>query len=52
MIERVRSDAPDAGVSVAFCPMAQHYWLQRGEHIENPYYGKAMPDCGRWVTNP
>src|SRR5499427_1108983 len=33
-------------VVVAFCPMAQKYWLQKGERIQNPFYGKAMPECG------
>jgi protein SCO1/2 len=37
------------GVTVAFCPMAQKYWLQRGDTVQNPFYGKAMPDCGRIV---
>jgi len=35
------------GIKVAYCPMAQKYWLQKGEKIQNPYYGKAMSDCGR-----
>ena len=34
-------------VHVAYCPMVQKYWLQKGETIRNPYYGKAMSDCGR-----
>src|SRR5882672_11845766 len=34
-------------IKVAYCPMAQKYWLQKGEKIQNPYYGKAMSDCGR-----
>ena len=34
------------GVRVAFCPMVQKPWLQRGEAIENPYYGKEMLTCG------
>src|SRR5712691_9148913 len=29
-------------IKVAYCPMAQKYWLQKGEKIQNPYYGKAM----------
>ena len=37
------------GVTVAFCPMVQKYWLQRGETVQNPFYGKAMSDCGRIV---
>jgi len=34
-------------VKVAYCPMLQKYWLQKGETITNPFYGKAMSDCGR-----
>jgi membrane fusion protein, copper/silver efflux system len=37
--------APE-GVRVAFCPMVQKPWLQKGEAIENPYYGKEMLTCG------
>jgi hypothetical protein len=37
--------APD-GVRVAWCPMVKKPWLQRGETIANPYYGKEMPTCG------
>jgi len=50
-------DAKDSGaalgddVKVAYCPMAQKYWLQKGEAIENPFYGKAMSDCGRITPN-
>jgi len=36
-------------VTVAFCPMVQKHWLQRGEKVENPFYGHAMSDCGRIV---
>jgi Cu(I)/Ag(I) efflux system membrane fusion protein len=35
------------GVKVAYCPMVQKYWLQQGETIRNPFYGKQMSDCGR-----
>jgi hypothetical protein len=35
-----------AGVRAAFCPMAQKPWLQTGDTISNPYYGKEMPTCG------
>jgi protein SCO1 len=37
----------DDDVKIAYCPMVQKYWLQRGETIRNPYYGKKMSDCGR-----
>jgi len=30
--------------------MAQKYWLQKGDTIRNPFYGKAMSDCGRIAT--
>ena len=48
---RASNGARDPDLSIAFCPMAQKYWLQKGERIQNPYYGKAMPDCGR-IVNP
>ncbi len=37
--------APD-GVRTAYCPMANKSWLQKGDSISNPYYGKEMPSCG------
>ncbi len=37
---------PD-GINAAYCPMARKSWLQRGTAIRNPYYGKAMGDCGQ-----
>jgi len=40
-----------AGVKVAYCPMVRTYWLQRGETIQNPYYGQQMSDCGRFVAD-
>jgi hypothetical protein len=36
------------GVRVAFCPMAQKPWMQKGDILANPYYGKAMPLCGEF----
>jgi hypothetical protein len=39
------------GVKVAYCPMAQKYWLQKGNTVQNPFYGKQMLDCGRFTTN-
>ena len=29
-----------------YCPMKKAYWLSEKSTIENPYYGKTMPDCG------
>jgi hypothetical protein len=36
-------------VKVAYCPMARKSWLQKSGTIQNPYYGTAMSDCGRFV---
>jgi hypothetical protein len=33
-------------VNVAFCPMVKKPWLQKGQNITNPYFGKAMLTCG------
>ena len=37
---------PANGVRVAYCPMARKPWLQKGEAIQNPYYGSQMLGCG------
>lgn len=41
---------PDASaansLNEAFCPMAKAAWLQIGDTIANPYYGKSMLRCG------
>ena len=34
-------------VKVAYCPMVQKHWLQKGETIRNPFYGRQMSECGR-----
>jgi protein SCO1/2 len=39
------------GVKAAYCPMLRKYWLQRGETIQNPFYGPGMSDCGRFVAD-
>ncbi|MEO6358894.1 MAG: DUF3347 domain-containing protein [Ferruginibacter sp.] len=31
----------------AYCPMKKMYWLSSEAAIKNPYYGKAMPTCGK-----
>ena len=33
-------------VRVAYCPMVRKPWLQKGETLANPYYGKSMATCG------
>ena len=37
---------PPDGVKVAFCPMVSKPWLQQGDTLANPYYGKDMLSCG------
>ncbi len=34
------------GTSAYMCGMKQKPWIQRGDKVENPYYGKAMLTCG------
>ena len=34
------------GVHTMYCPMVSKQWLQKGEKVANPYYGKAMLSCG------
>jgi Cu(I)/Ag(I) efflux system membrane fusion protein len=44
--------APDAfgtGLNVAFCPMVNKSWIQKGRQISNPYAGKEMLRCGEIV---
>jgi hypothetical protein len=33
-------------VKVAYCPMVNRSWLQKGDSIRNPFYGSAMLTCG------
>lgn len=35
-------------VKVAYCSMADKSWLQKGETIQNPYFGSEMLECGEW----
>lgn len=34
------------GTTAYTCPMKQRPWVQRGDKMANPYYGKAMLTCG------
>jgi hypothetical protein len=34
------------GAHAYMCTMKQKPWMQRGDTIANPYFGKAMPGCG------
>src|SRR3954466_11498571 len=36
------------GTAVAWCPMVKKPWIQRGDTLANPYYGKDMPTCGNF----
>ena len=37
---------PGEGVHSMYCPMANKQWMQKGEKVSNPYYGKSMLTCG------
>ena len=30
-----------------YCPMKKSYWLSSDKTIKNPYFGTAMPTCGK-----
>ncbi|MEW6201724.1 MAG: hypothetical protein AB1546_07105 [bacterium] len=34
---------------IFYCPMADHYWLQKGTQVRNPFWGKRMLNCGSEV---
>lgn len=34
------------GMKAYMCPMKKQPWAQKGEQMQNPYYGKAMATCG------
>ncbi len=38
-------------LKIVYCAMAKKSWLQRGEEIVNPYYGKSMTGCGEIVSS-
>ena len=40
------------GASAYICPMKQKPWMQRGDRIANPYFGKAMSACGSPLESP
>ena len=33
------------------CPMVKLPWAQRGDKLQNPYLGKAMPTCGNPIKD-
>jgi hypothetical protein len=34
------------GTSAFMCSMKNQPWMQKGDKVENPYYGKSMLTCG------
>ena len=38
-------------VRLAYCPMVRKHWLQKGDKVQNPFFGAKMSDCGRFDTN-
>jgi len=46
-----RGMVPGDGPRVAYCPMSKHSWLQEGDTITNPFFGKKMPRCGKFIDN-
>ena len=34
------------GTTAYMCEMKKKPWMQKGDKVENPYYGKAMLTCG------
>jgi hypothetical protein len=46
IIKLAGGKSPGGDVHVAYCPMVKKSWLQKGETISNPYYGKSMLTCG------
>jgi membrane fusion protein, copper/silver efflux system len=37
---------PGPDVVTMYCPMVKKSWLQKNGEVKNPYFGKAMPNCG------
>jgi hypothetical protein len=46
LIQLAGGKAPSGDVKIAYCPMVKKPWLQKGEKIQNPYFGKQMIGCG------
>jgi Protein of unknown function (DUF3347) len=44
-VKKTNSTLP-ADIHLAYCPMEDKPWLQKGKEIKNPYYGSQMLDCG------
>ena len=48
VIEAAKADgwSDVTGLKLAYCPMLKRSWLQAEDTVRNPYYGKAMSNCG------
>ena len=44
-VDKTKATFP-ADVHLAYCPMEDKPWLQKGDVIKNPYFGSEMIDCG------
>ena len=47
--EKTKSTFP-SDVRLAYCPMVNKSWRQKGQEIRNPYYGAAMLTCGNFKS--
>jgi len=43
----LKANKPEKMLYIHYCPMAKAYWMDESKSIANPYYGKAMPTCGK-----
>ena len=43
--DKTKSTLPK-DLHLAYCPMEDKPWMQKGKEIKNPYYGASMIDCG------
>jgi hypothetical protein len=51
LVREVKAGKVPAGTFVeVYCPMAKSSWLQMDTVVRNPYFGRAMLDCGRVKT--
>lgn len=39
------------GATAFMCSMKKQPWMQKGDTVENPYYGKSMATCGSPMTD-
>lgn len=50
IIKLLKAHKPDNAMPyIHYCPMKKAYWLSNSEKIQNPYYGKSMPSCGKTI---